>query len=613
MPRYPIHAAVALIMPATAFAQTTAANGPIVWERLEQTIDANADGSIAKTIIQDIRPTSPEGAQGMSMIPFPVSRSLQRFELLEAWVQLPDGKKVPIDPATIITQAPPYAAQAGTLNDIDLKVLPVPQLAVDATLHLAVRITQHTPFFPGRMFDGVPYLPFARTTPAQVTIRTPVAMPIKVGLRDWAASPAVQEGDKLVRRFTLPPQPYRPPEPGTLMAPDWAPNLVISSFTDWADVARGYQARADAAETPDAAIKALAAELTANATTEQTKAKAITDWVRDNIRYVNIALELGGFVPAPAADVLAKRYGDCKGHSTLAIALLKAAGIDAGPALVNLMNIYAEPQAAYPAFNHVVVHLPGLGLFVDTTVRHARFGELHQQLQDKFALFTRTGKTVRIPMQGEQPDAYDSRYDLVLDDKGAIAGTSETRATGNPAIISRIQAEQMSSQDKAQFASRMMSGNGSAGTATVEFSGGGAVLKGDFKLATPVDLASTTAIRLPYAIGMLNAADVSKEAGGVVRTKPWSCAPTKLSERFTLKLPANVTLISLPKAASVDTPLIRYTSSYSMADNIITATREYQSRYPSKACTPAQDREAGAAKQQIARDVAAQIIIAPKA
>jgi hypothetical protein len=605
--------AAALFAAVATNAQNPVSTGPIVWDNFEQIIDANSDGSLTRTIIQDVRPMSPEGAQGLSMIPFPVSRSLQRFELLEGWVQLPDGKKVPLDPATIITQAPPFAAQAGTLNDIDLKVLPIPQLAPGGRLHVAVRITQHTPYFPGRIAEGAPYLPFARTNPAVVTIRTPAAMPLKVGLRDWTATPVVSDGDKIVRRFTLPAQPFRPPEPGALLATDWAPNLVLSNFADWADVARGYQSRANAAEVPDAAITALAAKLTAGLRTDRDKAKAITDWVRDNIRYVNIALDLGGFVPVPASEVLAKGFGDCKGHTTLTIALLKAAGIDAGPALVNLMPTYAEPQSPYPAFNHVVVHLPGLGLFVDTTARYARFGELHQQLQDKFALLTRTGQTVRMPMQGEQPDTYESRYDLAINTKGEISGTSETRATGNPAIMSRGQAAQAAAQDQAQFARQLMAGNGSAGTATVAFSSDGAVLKGDFKLATPVDLGSTAAVRLPYAIALLDAADVSKEAGGVARTTPWGCAPTKLSERFTLKLPDNVTLVALPKAASVDTPLIRYTSSYSIAGNIITATREYQSRYPSKACTPAQDQEANAAKQQIARDVAAQIIIAPKA
>ncbi|MFN7399332.1 MAG: DUF3857 domain-containing protein [Sandaracinobacter sp.] len=149
--------------------------GPLVWEGFDQTVDVNPDGSGTKTITQTVRPLTPDGVQAISIIPFPVSRSLQRFELLEGWVETPEGRRVRIDPRKVITQAPPFAAQTGTLSDVELKVITVPQLAAGGRLHLAVRITQQTPYFPGRFFDPIVYLPFLPRQQSTATYRVLIA------------------------------------------------------------------------------------------------------------------------------------------------------------------------------------------------------------------------------------------------------------------------------------------------------------------------------------------------------------------------------------------------------------------------------------------------------
>jgi Domain of Unknown Function with PDB structure (DUF3857) len=169
---------------------------PLVWDSFDQTVDLYADGSATKTVTQTVRPLTAQGVQAISMVPFPVSKSLQRFELLESWVETPDKRRILIDPRSIVTQAPAFAAQAGTLSDVELKVLPVPQLAVGGTLHVAVRITQHKPYFPGRFFDPVVTLPFLPRQQSIVTYRSPAGMNLKVGQRDWTPLPMTQDGER---------------------------------------------------------------------------------------------------------------------------------------------------------------------------------------------------------------------------------------------------------------------------------------------------------------------------------------------------------------------------------------------------------------------------------
>ena len=52
-------------------------------------------------------------------------------------------------------------------------------------------------------------------------------------------------------------------------------------------------------------------------------------WAQDNIRYVAFEEGMQGFIPDHAGNVCVKRYGDCKGITSLLYTMLRYAGIDA--------------------------------------------------------------------------------------------------------------------------------------------------------------------------------------------------------------------------------------------------------------------------------------------
>ena len=79
--------------------------------------------------------------------------------------------------------------------------------------------------------------------------------------------------------------------------------------------------------------------------------------MQETTRYLGLFTGLGGIIPAPAGEVLANGYGDCKGLGTLLIALLRAVGIDAWPVLVRTGHV-GPLAAATPnpiQFNHYIV------------------------------------------------------------------------------------------------------------------------------------------------------------------------------------------------------------------------------------------------------------------
>jgi hypothetical protein len=100
----------------------------MLWDSFAQVITIERDGTATTTTEQAIRPITQSGVRGLAAVPFPISKSLQRFQLLESWVLSPDGKKTPLDAKTIMTQSSPWTLQAPTLSDIEMQVLSIPQL-----------------------------------------------------------------------------------------------------------------------------------------------------------------------------------------------------------------------------------------------------------------------------------------------------------------------------------------------------------------------------------------------------------------------------------------------------------------------------------------------------
>ena len=57
--------------------------------------------------------------------------------------------------------------------------------------------------------------------------------------------------------------------------------------------------------------------------------------VQDQVHYVFLGMNFGGYIPADADVTWSRRFGDCKGKTALLLALLHALGIEAEPALVS--------------------------------------------------------------------------------------------------------------------------------------------------------------------------------------------------------------------------------------------------------------------------------------
>jgi len=151
-------------------------------------------------------------------------------------------------------------------------------------------------------------------------------------------------------------------------------NLVdVTEFADWPAVSRRFAALFDQAATiaPDSAVHAEIARIAAASPDPVRRAELALALVEEQVRYLFIGIDDGGFVPAPAEQTWQRRFGDCKGKTALLIALLHGLGIDARPVLVNTGDgdATAHRLPTMAGFDHVIVEatIAGKSTWLDGT------------------------------------------------------------------------------------------------------------------------------------------------------------------------------------------------------------------------------------------------------
>ncbi len=127
-------------------------------------------------------------------------------------------------------------------------------------------------------------------------------------------------------------------------APEGAPpryrqagQLTLTDFSKWDDLTGLFGPLYAQAATlaKDSAVRVEAARIGAQSADPRARASAALRLVQEQVRYVFLAMNGGGYRPAPAEVTWQRRFGDCKGKTVLLLALLRELGIEAVPVLVS--------------------------------------------------------------------------------------------------------------------------------------------------------------------------------------------------------------------------------------------------------------------------------------
>jgi hypothetical protein len=149
--------------------------------------------------------------------------------------------------------------------------------------------------------------------------------------------------------------------------------VEVTQFADWQGVSRTMDPLyAKAVKlAPDSKIRVEAARIAAQSQDPKRRAELALSLVQEQVRYLFLGMDAGGYVPAAADQTWARRFGDCKGKTVLLLALLGELGIEARPVLVNTKrgDLVGHRLPAMGAFDHVIVEarIGGKSYWLDGT------------------------------------------------------------------------------------------------------------------------------------------------------------------------------------------------------------------------------------------------------
>jgi transglutaminase-like putative cysteine protease len=181
-------------------------------------------------------------------------------------------------------------------------------------------------------------------------------------------------------------------------------------------------------------FKAKLHELTAHCTTDREKVEAVYNYLAATTRYVSIQLGIGGLQPIPAAEVCHTGFGDCKGLSNYARAMLKELGIPSTYVVISTVNErLLSDFASANQMNHVIlqVPLPGDTLWLECTNANLPFGYVHQDIAGHDALLIEPdgGRIHRLPTYPDSLHTQNIKAHIVLSPaaEAAIEVNEESR------------------------------------------------------------------------------------------------------------------------------------------------------------------------------------------
>jgi tetratricopeptide (TPR) repeat protein len=415
---------------------------------------------------------SDAGIQQLGVLSFSYNQDNQKIEVDYVRVRKPDGQIIATPDDNIQDISSEITRSAPTYSDLREKQIPVKALGVGDVLEYKIRFIQTKPEIAGQFWCAHAFITDTVVLSETLEIDVPEGKYVK--LISPGVKPEVREksGRKIYLWKTahLEAASQEAGKPKKKNLPDAPANSVqLTTFKSWEEVGTWYRGLETerAAVTP--AILAKADELTKGLKDEAEKERAIYNFVSTKFRYISISFGVGRYQPHSGEEVLANQYGDCKDKHTLLAALLKAAGIEAWPALIGTGAKLDDDLPSPAQFNHVITVVPGKNgyLWLDTTPEVAPFGLLARALRDRKALVIPTAgapSLIATPANPPFPSSQNFAVEASLTPDGTLTGHFDVTMRGDFELLMRSVFHQFPPAKWREVVEGVVQGEGFAGT-----------------------------------------------------------------------------------------------------------------------------------------------------
>lgn len=329
------------------------------------------------------------------------------------------------------------------------------------------------------------------------------------------------------------------------------------------------------------AVKATAEAIVKDKTTNLDKIKAIYTWMQENIRYIAFENGIAGFRPAKAQDVLAKKYGDCKGMANLTREMLASLGFDARLCWIGTRHIaydYSLPTLAVD--NHMIcaVYLDGKPYFLDATETYIGFDQYAERIQGRQVLIENGNKyeLSRIPERTFEQNRQIEKRTLRID--GArLTGTTSHQLTGECTenLLGSVHQIRKTKLDEAlqQYLSRENSQYRITNMRTSDLHDWNTALTIDYDLSHH-DAVSAFGDEMYVELDFRKEFDDADIDTAKRRHDLWLLYKRHIVQETVLALPDGYTVKTLPPALKIDQPKYAFKATYEQENGKVIYRKE---------------------------------------
>lgn len=554
-------------------------------------IRLEADGSGTRTFRQVVQVLKPSAATRLQEQSFSWSPSHQKLTVNWVRVVKPDGTVVSETPSQVQESDVPAARNTPVYTDRRVRRMSLSGVAPGTLVDFSWTVEETRPFMPRDFFEGW------RVSTGNSVARSRLIVDLPATL-----TPRIRETNlnfKRVEKVTggrrsylwatkdirkILPEPLASDSNGVFMS------VQVSSPVTWQDISHWYGDLARSREVASPAVSAKVDSLVRGARTRDDSIRAVHKWVSQDIRYVAIALGIGGYQPRMPDTVRVTGFGDCKDKATLFVASMRHLGIEAYPVLLSSNATARRDQPTIQQFDHEIaaVATDSGWQFVDLTAGVVPYGELPLSEQGGFALLVRkdgSSEEVTLPRAPLTDNRVVTVVSGVLDSTGIFEGTHEEILDGGAAAALRgLFFNPLDSTQRSNLANSLArrTFEGAEGDSLIAFDGRDLAARARVKVRIRHGRAATPAgptmiLQMPLgSMASLATAAKDLESRGPRRfpidaSHFWG--PRTTLTRYEITLPAGWHA-TLPKGVKAASPFGLYESTYSEEKGVLRLTRQ---------------------------------------
>ena len=585
------------------------------FERYVKTITVHANGTneVLDEALDKIE--TEKGIKSASQADLSYIKGMQTLQILDAYTIKPDGTKVKVRKENIRERDDPTNNGADMFSDTKHKIIVYPEVSVGSKLYSKVKTTNFKSLFKNHFIYSEVTLPYYKYGYYEINFIVDKGITLNFDNKGFAGGFVKETKDHNIYKYTYSQDTVTSTEPGMVSLYDVSNHLMVSSFKDYAEYGQAYQKLSQPKAKPTAFIQGLADAIIAKSGggDKRTEAKALYEWIVNNIRYVAVYMGDGGVNPHTAESIIKNGYGDCKDHAVIYEALLAARGIKSSPALINSGEAFTLPK--YPVLapqNHVITYIPEFDLYVDATAQNVPFGYIPFGVRDKPTVLTALNKLGKTPSMKASENIVRTTVKFKIQTDGKIDGVSTVAVSGPIESSYRDNQVPNVGKDDTKVAADLLSQYGETGTGRLQFTKPNSFNEryeenGIFTLDPIANYPGPAAMTIPVGLTQGRIYTISKDKPLDTRKYPYSCFGRTYLDYYILEFPKKTKITRLPSNVGYNNNGMSYKATYKKKDNVINVMREMILDDKNMFCEASRETQKHAFFEVLQKDLRSQI------